>query len=145
MKDWLRYVIALSVGVHGFVYLRVEQFVPSQLNARQGSMLLSGVLGSDGARPLVAALDVATGVTVIACAVAIAAARSAPGWWRPLAIASALLGLVAFAVFFDGQVDLLFEEGAIGAVISLVLLVGAIALGRAACGVNVPRSETPRL
>ena len=33
MNDWLRYAIALSVGAHGFVYLRVEQFVPSQLNA----------------------------------------------------------------------------------------------------------------
>ena len=76
-----------------------------------------------------AALDIAAGVTVIACAVAIAAARWAPGWWRPLATAGALLGLVGFAVFFDGQVGLLVEEGG-GAVISLVILVGAIALGR---------------
>ena len=144
MNDWLRYPIALSVGAHGFVYLRVEEFVPSQLTAWQGSMLLGGALGSDGAKPLVAALDIAAGVTVIACAVAIAAARWAPGWWRPLAIADALLGLVGFAVFFDGQVGLLVEEGGIGAVISLVLLVGAIALGGAPRGVKVPSSVTPK-
>jgi hypothetical protein len=49
-----------------------------------------------------------------------------PGWWRPLAITGAAIGLVAFAVFWDGQTPLLFEEGVIGAVVSLVLLIGAI-------------------
>ena len=107
-------------------------------------MLLGGVLGPDGARPLVAALDIAAGITVIACAVTIAAARWAPTWWRSLAIAGALLGLIGFAVFFDGQVGLFVEEGGIGAVISLVLLVGVIPLGGASRGVNVPTSVTPR-
>src|SRR5450759_1461080 len=52
----------------------------------------------------------------------------APGWWRPLAIVGAASGLGAFAVFYDGQVRLLAVEGAIGAVVSLILLVTAIAI-----------------
>ena len=36
------------------------------------------------------------------------------------------VGLVAFAIFWDGQTSLLFDEGAVGAVISLALLLTAI-------------------
>jgi hypothetical protein len=65
-------------------------------------------------------------VVILGCAAAIAVAPSAPGWWRPLAIVGAALGLAGLAVFWDGQVRLVVEEGAIGAAASLVLLVSAI-------------------
>lgn len=42
------------------------------------------------------------------------------------AIVGAALGLAGFAVFWDGQARLVVEEGAIGAAMSLVLLVSAI-------------------
>lgn len=145
MYRWLRYLIALVVGAHGFVYLRVEQFVPSQLRDWQGSLLLGGVIGSDGVKRLLAALDIGAGVTVIGCALAIAAAPRAPGWWRPLAIAGGLLGLAAFAAFVDGQVGLLVEEGGIGAAVSFALLASAIALGGASRGVSARRSAIPQL
>ena len=38
--------------------------------------------------------------------------------------------MAAFAVFWDGQTKLLLQEGAIGAVVSFILLVSAIALFR---------------
>jgi hypothetical protein len=50
-----------------------------------------------------------------------------PGWWRPLAITGAVLGIVGFTVFWDGQTGLLFDEGGLGALISLIILAGAIA------------------
>src|SRR5664280_409205 len=68
------------------------------------------------------------GAVILGCAAAIVIAPSAPGWWRPLAIVGAASGLGAFAVFYDGQVRLLAVEGAIGAVVSLILLVTAIAI-----------------
>jgi hypothetical protein len=37
-----------------------------------------------------------------------------------------VVGLAAFAVFWDGQRQLLFEEGAVGAVVSLILLVSTV-------------------
>jgi uncharacterized YccA/Bax inhibitor family protein len=39
---------------------------------------------------------------------------------------SATVGCLALAVFWDGQTHLLFEEGAIGAIVSLAFLVVAI-------------------
>jgi len=38
----------------------------------------------------------------------------------------ALVGLAAFAVFWDGQVTLLIEEGAIGALVSLTVFAVAV-------------------
>ena len=71
-------------------------------------------------------LHVVAGIATLACAVAIGLTASFPGWWRPLAIIGAVFGLAAFAIFWDGQTRLLFEEGAIGAAVSLILLVIAM-------------------
>jgi hypothetical protein len=127
MNDWLRYLIALVIGCHGFGYLMFAQHVPSGLKDWQGSMLLGAAIGGDAVRTLLAVLHIGAGAAAIACALAIAAAPWAPGWWRPLAIAGGLFGLAAFTVCIDGQAGLLAEEGGIGAAISLVLLSGAVA------------------
>jgi hypothetical protein len=95
------------------------------------SWVLGEAVTGDRLRTLVVALHVAAGIATLACVVAIAFAQSLPGWWRPLAIAGAAIGLVAFAVFWDGQTRLLFEEGVIGAIVSLLLLIGALVFPRA--------------
>jgi fluoride ion exporter CrcB/FEX len=129
MAPWLRYLIAFVVFAHGFVYVRIGSVLPGPIKAWRGrSWLLSDTVTGDQLRRVVVSLHVAAGIALLACAVAIALAPSLPGWWRPLAITGAAIGLVAFSVFWDGQTRLLFEEGVIGAVVSLVLLIGAIAL-----------------
>lgn len=129
MAPWLRYVIAFVVFAHGFVYVRIGSVLPGPIKAWRGrSWLLSDTVTGDQLRRVVVSLHVAAGIALLACAVAIALAPSLPGWWRPLAITGAAIGLVAFSVFWDGQTRLLFEEGVIGAAVSLALLIGAIAL-----------------
>ena len=76
---------------------------------------------------LVITLHVMAGVITLACAAANAFGPSVPGWWRPLAVAGGMAGLAAFIVFWDGQTQRPFEEGAAGAAISLVLMASAIA------------------
>jgi hypothetical protein len=125
--NWSRFLIAFVIGSHGFGYLMFAWHVPSGLKDWQGSMLLGSVIGGDEVRTLLAVLHMGAAAAVIACAVAIAAAPWAPGWWRPPAIAGGLFGLAAFAVCIDGQAGLLAEEGGIGAAISLALLSGAVA------------------
>ena len=129
MAPWLRYLIAFVVFAHGFVYVRIGSVLPGPIKAWRGrSWLLSDTVTGDQLRRVVVSLHVAAGIALLACAVAIALAPWLPGWWRPLAITGAAIGVVAFTVFWDGQTRLLFEEGVIGAVVSLVLLIGAIAL-----------------
>jgi hypothetical protein len=68
---------------------------------------------------------------MIAVAVAIALAPLIPGWWRPLAIVGSFAGLAGFAAFWDGQGQLLVQEGVIGVALSLILLSVAIAVPKA--------------
>lgn len=129
MTPWLRYLIAFVVFCHGFIYLR---FLPDALKAWGGrSWLLGGTLTHNRLKALVLALHVIAGSATLAAGVAIGWASSAPGWWRPLAIVGAAAGIAGFAVFWDGETERLVREGGIGAVVSLILLVSAIAFPRA--------------
>jgi|SRR5450756_1475628 len=132
MTAWLRYLIAFVVGCHGFTNIPFGLLVPARLIEWQGrSRLLGGAVSGDRLNTLVRALHLVAGAAILSCAAAIAVAPSAPGWWRPLAIVGAAIGLGAFVVFYDGQARLLVVEGAIGAVASLILLVTAIAIPEA--------------
>lgn len=132
MEPWLRYLIASLVFAHGFVYLRIGSVLPGPIKTWRGkSWLLGDTITGDHLRSLVVSLHVAAGIAILACAAAIAFAPSLSAWWRPLAIAGAAAGVVAFSVFFDGQTQLLLEEGLIGAVASVLLLIGAIAFAAA--------------
>lgn len=132
MTPWLRYLIAFVVFCHGFIYVRIGAVLPGPIKEWRGtSWLLRDAVTGDRLRALVVSLHMAAGIAILACAVAIAFAPSPSGWWRPLAIAGAAIGLLAFAAFWDGQTQLLAQEGAIGAIVSLLLLVGAIAFPRA--------------
>lgn len=132
MTPWLRYLIAFVVGCHGFIYMRWGAQAPSTLKEWTGiSWLLGGAVTGDGLQALVSALYVIAGIMTLASAVAIGFAPSLPRWWRPLAIGGAAAGIVGFAVFFDGQTQLMVGEGAIGAGVSLIIFVSAIAFAGA--------------
>lgn len=96
-------------------------------------LLLSGggALSGDRLKALLLVLDVAAGVLIVASGIAIGLAASFPGWWRPLAIVGAALGLAGFAFFVDGQPQLVVQEGGIGAGISAILLLSAVAFAGA--------------
>ena len=128
MSPWVRYLIAFVVFCHGFIYVRIGSVLPGPVKEWRGSSwLLRSAVTGDQFHALVVGLHVVAGIATLACAVAIGLAPSVPGWWRPLAIGGAAVGIAAFAVFWDGQTRLLFEEGAIGAMVSLILLASAIA------------------
>jgi len=132
MTPWLRYLIAFVVGCHGFTYIPFGLFVPGSLKKWRGSFwLLGSALTGDRLHTLVLALHIMAGIVTLACAVAIGFAPWILGWWRPLAIVGAAVGIAGFAVYWDGQTQHLAQEGAIGAVISMILLVSAIAFAGA--------------
>jgi hypothetical protein len=128
MRPWMQYLIAFFVLGHGFIYVRIGPAATRTVKEWSGrSWLLRGTVTGARLQPVVAALHVAAGVLILACGLAIASSPALAGWWRPLAIAGSVAGITAFAVFWDGQTRLMFEEGAAGAAISLLLLASAIA------------------
>lgn len=128
MTAWLRYGIAFVIACHGLTYAMFGFLAPAQLRQWSGtSRLLGTVLGAERVRAAVPVIHLVAGVFVIAAAAALAFAPSASFGWRPLAVIGAVSGLAAFAVFWDGQVKYIVEEGGIGAGLSMVLLVAALA------------------
>ena len=128
MTTWLQYVIAFVVFCHGFIYLRIGSVLPGPIPEWEGnSWLLGNAVVGPRLTTLIVGLHVIAGIGTLATAVAMGLAPQFPGWWRPLAIGSAAVGIAAFAVFWDGQSQFLLQEGVIGAVISLMLLMSAIA------------------
>ena len=129
MKPGAQYVIAFLIFCHGFVYVRIGSMLPAPIKGWKGSSwLLGDGISNPQLTTLVVVLHVIAGIVTLACAVAIGVPSLLPGWWRPLAITGAALGIVAFAVFWDGQAGLLFDEGGLGALISLIIFVAAITL-----------------
>jgi len=128
MKPWLQYVIAFLVFCHGFVYVRIGSMLPTPVKGWTGhSQLLGDAISHVQLMKLIVSLHVIAGIAFLGCAIGIGVPYLLPGWWRPLALAGGLLGIVAFVVFWDGQTKLLFDEGGLGALISLMILVGAMA------------------
>lgn len=131
MAPWLRYLIAFVVFCHGFIYVRIGSTLPGAIKEWRGtSWLLGHTITGDRLNRLIVWLHVTAGMATMACAFAIALSPAMLAW-RPLAFVGAAIGLVAFAAFWDGQPQFLAQEGAIGGIVSLLLLAAAIALPRA--------------
>ena len=129
MRPWMQYLIAFVVFCHGFIYVRIGAVLPGPIKGWRGhSWLLGEALTDHGLVALAIGLHVAAGLATVACAAAIGFSSAVPGLLRPLAVTGAAVGIAAFAVFWDGQPSLLFEEGVVGAAISAVLLVAALTI-----------------
>ena len=132
MRLSLQYVIAFIVFCHGFIYVWIGSALPAPIPAWKGaSWLLGDLVTGSQLNALVIALHVIAGAVIVASSTAIVFGAWIPGWWRPFAISGAAVGIMAFAVFWDGQRQQLFEEGAIGALVSAALLIGAMLSPRA--------------
>jgi hypothetical protein len=127
MDPWIRYLIALIVSFHGLVYLLAPLW---SLNVSQGwrgrSFLFGGVITGDSLRTLASGLWAIAGIGLVGAGLTIIFAPWIPSLWRPLAISAALVGMLSFAVFWDGQTHLLTDQGVIGMVISLAIVFGAV-------------------
>ena len=130
MAAWLRFLIAFAVGCHGFTYVMYGYMIDGKIKAikewKGTSWILGSTIQTERLKKITFGLHVAAGILVMLCALAIALNPLAPGWWRPFAIGGAIVGIVGFVIYWDGQTKFLVEEGLIGASISLCLLVAAI-------------------
>ncbi len=129
MTTWPQFLVGFIVFCHGFIYIRIGSVLPGPVKGWNGtSRVLGDVLTGRGLIVLVRILHVAAGILMLGCGFAIALGLR---WWSPLAILGGAIGLGGFVAFWDGQTRLLFHEGAIGAGVSLVLLIAAVVFPQA--------------
>ena len=123
------YLIALIVVSHGITYIA---FVVSGANKFVGwkgsTWLLGSALTGDALKALASALWAIAGVGFIATGIAIAFSPSFQGLWLPLAIGASTVSILSLAIFWDGQTAHFADQGGIGMVLSLIILISAIVL-----------------
>lgn len=76
-------------------------------------------------------LWVIAGIAFLGVGLTIGLAPLIPGWWRSFAIVGGLVGALSFAVFWDGKLEQFTNQGGIGMIISLVIVVGAVVFAHA--------------
>lgn len=132
MKPWIRYAVALVIAIHGFVYLNAARGVLPIFEGWKGrSWLLGSAITGEALKRLASGLFVIAGLGIIATGIAIGVAASTQGVWRPLAIVASSASILSFFVFWGGRIDRLVAEGVIGMIVSLILLLSAIAFPNA--------------
>lgn len=133
LEAWLQYLIGVIVAFHGLVYLTGGLFrMPGLFEGWKGrSLLLRQVVTGDTLTRLTRSLWFIAGIGTVATGIVIALASYAPGLWQPLGVVASVVALVSFAVSWDGQGKRSVNQGLIGALFSLAILLGAIAFPQA--------------
>ena len=122
----LRFVVSVFFVLHGLVHLlylgQSRRFfeLQSGMTWPDGSWAFSKLLGDETTRLLAGILLILAAVGFVAAGVGVFAGQ---GWWRPLAIGSAVLSAVLYLLFWNGRLQGLDNQGGIGLLIDLAVLV----------------------
>jgi len=122
----LRFVVSVFFVLHGLVHLlylgqsRRLFELQSGMTWPDGSWAFSKLLGDETTRLLAGILLILAAVGFVAAGVGVFAGQ---GWWRPLAIGSAVLSAVLYLLFWNGRLQGLDNQGGVGLLIDRAVLV----------------------
>jgi hypothetical protein len=123
-------LVALFIALHGLVHLlyvahsqRLIELQPG-LAWPDGSWAFSSSLGDETTRLLA---SIAYLLAAIAFVVSGAALILRQAWWRPLVVGAAVSSSVVIALFWDGKLQQLDNQGLLGLLIDVAIL-GALFL-----------------
>jgi hypothetical protein len=125
----LRIVFAVFIVLHGLVHLfyfgQSRRLFELQTGMvwPDGSWVFSRLLGDQTTRSLASVCCVVAAAGFVIGGVGILAKQ---GWWRPAVVGSAAFSAVLFALFWDGKLHMLSENGAIGLLIDVAILVAVL-------------------
>ena len=121
-----RIVASVFLVLHGLVHLlyfaqsaRFFELKPGMIWPA-GSWALSRILGDNGTRALASALCVLVAAGFI---VGAAGLLSSQAWWRAPVVASAVLSAVMFLLCWNGQLQNIDGQGAVGLVLDAIILI----------------------
>ena len=122
----LRILFGVFLVLHGLVHLlyfgqsaRYFELQPG-MSWPDGSWLVSKLLGEGGTRTLAGLLLVLAAVGFIVAGIGIFVGQS---WWYPVLVGSAVFSSLIFILFWDGAATHLDNQGAVGILINLIILV----------------------
>ncbi len=125
----IKYLLGAFLVLHGAVHLlyfgqswRLFQLQPG-LVWPDGSWAFSGLVGDNPTRVLTSVLLVVVALGLIVGGVAVLFAQ---GWWRPLVVGVLALSSVLYLAMWNGKLQGLANQGAIGLLINLAILLAVL-------------------
>ncbi|HUZ01703.1 MAG TPA: hypothetical protein VMU89_15245 [Thermomicrobiaceae bacterium] len=127
----MRIIIGTILLLHGLVHLLYVGQSARLFELQAGLVWPNGAwafarLLEDNATRMLASVSYA--VAAIGLVVAGIAVILSPAWWRPAAVAAAAFSAVIIMLFWNGRMKWLAEQGGIGLLIDLVILLALLAL-----------------
>jgi hypothetical protein len=127
----VRIIFGVFIVLHGLVHMlyfgqstRYFELQPG-LAWPDGSWTFSTLLGDERTRWLASASCVLAAIGFVAGGVGILAGQA---WWRSLAVGAAAFSAVMYVLLWNGQVQRLHDQGGIGVLINVAVLVVVLVL-----------------
>ena len=124
-----RIVATVFLVLHGLVHLlyfaqsaRFFELKPGMIWPA-GSWALSRILGDNGTRALASALCVLVAAGFIVGAAGLLSSQS---WWSAPVVASAVVSAVLFLLCWNGQLQNIDGQGAVGLVLDMLILIAIL-------------------
>jgi hypothetical protein len=127
----LRIIIGVFMVLHGLVHLlyfgqsqRLFELQPGMVWP-DGSWAFSKLLGDEATRLLASIACILAAIGFMAGGIGILASQR---WWRPLVVGSAAFFAVMLILLWNGQMQKLDDQGAVGVLINVAILVAVLIL-----------------
>ena len=127
----IRIVFGIFIVLHGLVHLlyfgqsRRLFELQSGMVWPDGSWAFSKLLGTGKTRLLASILCALVAIGFVVAGIGVFAGQS---WWRPLVLVSASLSTAVYILFWDGKLRKLDNQGGVGILINIALVVAAYIL-----------------
>lgn len=127
----LQFIFGVFIVLHGLVHLLYFGQSARRFELRpgmvwpNGSWAFSQLLGDKATRNLVSISCVLAALGFVAGGAGILLSQA---WWHPAVMAAAAVSSVSFILFWDGKLRRLDDQGGVGVLIDLAILVAVLVL-----------------
>ncbi|HLO13433.1 MAG TPA: hypothetical protein VK206_01295 [Anaerolineales bacterium] len=125
----MRFIFGVFIVLHGLVHLlysgqsaRYFELNPGMLWP-DGSWVFSRLLSNEAARNLASISLLLAAIGLIVGGIGIFASQA---WWRPVVIGAAAFSSIVYIVFWNGRMQNLDAQGAVGILIDLAILLAVL-------------------
>ena len=124
-----RIIFGVFVVLHGLIHLlyagqsmRYFELTPGMLWP-DGSWVFSRLLGNEAARNLASISLILAALGLIVGGIGIFVSQA---WWRPVIVGAAAFSAIVYVVFWNGRMQNLDAQGAVGILIDLAILLAVL-------------------
>ena len=125
----MKFIFVIFIVLHGLVHLlyfgqsrKYFELKPGMLWPA-GSWVFSRLLGNETARNLASISLILAAMGLIVGGVGILASQA---WWQPVVITAATFSSIVYVVFWNGRMQNLDAQGAVGILIDVVILLAVL-------------------